>query len=177
MPGRKGPTNYARFVAFYSGCVSGQAPGFNPGSVITDFWVRMARQLGTVYAILYRLLLRQDDDDNDNDVNDGCAPRRGRGRRNRLKHQIARMLSGRDSNYYYHLLATGIALPRMITRGGWGRAAFIRRRSFRLLGAARRGQLFLSSFECDLEIASDAQSIVISRYLRHTFLKILCRCR
>lgn len=43
---------------------------------------------------------------------------RREGGRNRLKRQIARMLSGRDSNYYYHLSATGIALPRMITRGG-----------------------------------------------------------
>lgn len=61
MPGLKGPTNYARFVAFYSGRVFGQAPGFNPGSVITNFWVRMARRLGTVpvYAILCRLLPRR----------------------------------------------------------------------------------------------------------------------
>lgn len=48
MPGRKGPTNYARFVAFYSGPATrvvslGRPPGSSLGSVITDFCVRGGR--------------------------------------------------------------------------------------------------------------------------------------
>lgn len=70
----------------------------------------------------------------DDDGDDGCAPRRGRGERNCLKRQIARMLSGRDSNYYYHLPATGIALPRMIIRGDAPRQG-----SFRFSGPYDKG--------------------------------------
>jgi len=169
MPERKGFTNYARFVAFYSGRVFGQAPGFTPGSVITDFWVRMARRLEILVCHPQPSSARTTTTTTTTPTMTmtmmTAAPER-----NRLKHQIARMLSDRDSNYYHHLLATGIALPRMITRGGQRRVYTARIVSLLKPHDARAASL-LSSFECDLEIASDAQSFVIPRYLRYSFLK------
>lgn len=111
----KGPPQITRVSSHFIRAVSlGRPPGSIPGRWLRISGVRMARRLGarlSAYAILCRFL-----------------PGRRRGRRRRrlregeengivLSGQIARMLSGRDSNYYYHLLATGIALPRMIIRG------------------------------------------------------------
>ncbi|CAL1686153.1 unnamed protein product [Lasius platythorax] len=70
----KGPVNYARFVAFYSGPgkdrVSGQAPGFNPGSVITNFWVRMMARPGLGHVSVRAVLLPSTPESRDDD---GCA--------------------------------------------------------------------------------------------------------